>query len=305
MVSAPSPVTRRTETELGMGLMAVTMLAAPGMDALAKVLTATLSPGQVTWGRFAFQTLVLLPFMLAAGQRIRTAQARIHAARGALIGSALLLMIWALKYLPLANAIAIFFVEPLVLTLFSGLFLGERVGPRRLAAVVVGLAGALVVIRPTWSAFGWASVLPLGTAICFAGYLALTRHCAASEGPLPMQLWAGLFAALLLTAAIGLGEGLELPVLDPVWPAPRDWALLAALGLLSAVAHVLIAFAFRLAPAGILAPFQYVEIISATLLGFVLFGDFPDALTWLGTGLIIGSGLYVFVRERRLSRAAA
>jgi len=94
-----------------------------------------------------------------------------------------------------------------------------------------------------------------------------------------------------------------MPVLDPVWPTARDWTLLAALGLLSAVAHVLIALAFSLAPAGILAPFQYVEIISATLLGFVLFGDFPDALTWLGTALIIGSGLYVFVRERRLSRA--
>ena len=305
MIGSSAIRSRRTEVELGMALMAVTMLAAPGMDALAKILTATLSPGQVTWGRFAFQTAVLLPFMLVTGRSVRTAQARVHAARGALIGTALLLMIWALKYLPLANAIAIFFVEPLVLTLMSALFLGERIGPRRLAAVAVGLAGALVVIRPTWSAFGWASLLPLGTALCFAGYLTLTRHSAASEGPLAMQLWAGLFAALLLSVVIGLGEGLAIPVLDPVWPGTRDWALLAGLGLLSAVAHVMIAFAFRLAPAGILAPFQYVEIISATLLGFVLFGDFPDALTWLGTALIIGSGLYVFVRERRLSRAAA
>ncbi len=305
MSEARSLATGRSEVETGMALMAVTMLAAPGMDAIAKVLTATLSPGQVTWGRFAFQTAVLLPFVLASGRRVRTTRPGIHAARGALLGSALLLIIWALKYLPLANAIAIFFVEPLILTLFSALFLGERIGARRLAAVVVGLVGALVVIRPTWSAFGWASVLPLGTAVCFAGYLTLTRHSAASEGPLAMQLWAGLFAALLTSVAIGLGEALSIPVLDPVWPDARDWALLGSLGLLSAVFHVILAFAFRLAPAGILAPFQYVEIISATLLGLLLFGDFPDPVTWLGTGLIIGSGLYVFVRERRLSRAAA
>ncbi|MDX1609073.1 MAG: DMT family transporter [Halofilum sp. (in: g-proteobacteria)] len=293
---------RRSEVEIGMGLMALTMLAAPGMDAIAKLLGETLAPGQIAWGRFGFQTLLLLPFMLATGRRVRTGQAAVHAARGALLGTALLLLIWALQYLPLANALAIFFVEPLILTLFSALFLGERIGGRRLAAVVVGLAGALVVIRPNWAAFGWGAVLPLGTAICFAGYLTLTRHAVASEDPLALQLWAGLFAALLLTAAVLAGAGLALPVLDPVWPDGREWSLLVTLGLFSAVTHVLIATAFRLAPAGILAPFQYIEIVSATALGVLLFGDFPDAITWAGTALIIGSGLYVYARERKLAR---
>ncbi|MDZ7828216.1 MAG: DMT family transporter [Halofilum sp. (in: g-proteobacteria)] len=296
---------RRTEVETGMALMAVTMLMVPGLDAIAKILTATLAPGQVAWGRFLFQTLAILPLMLATGRRIRTAQPLLHVARGLLIAAALLLIIWALKYLPLANAIAIFFVEPLILTLMSAAFLGERIGIRRLAAVAIGLAGALIVIRPNWEAYGWAAILPLGTAICFAGYLTLTRHTAVDGDPLSMQLWAGFFAALGLSLTISLGDRFGIAVIDPVWPSLRDWALLVALGILSAVTHVILAFAFRLAAAGILAPFQYLEIISATLLGFVVFGDFPDTLTWLGTTLIIGSGLYVFLRERTLARGSS
>ena len=306
-MSTTAPATRapaRNSVELGMALMAVTMLLVPGIDAIAKILSSTLAPGQVAWGRFVFQTAVLLPFMLVTRRPVATRQAGIHAARGALLAGAILLLFWALKYLPIANAIAIFFVEPLILTLFSAVFLGERVGMRRLAAVVVGLIGALIVIRPNWALFGWAAVLPLGTAVCFAGYLSLTRHSAAAEDPLVMQLWAGIFAALALTVVVASGAGLEIAVLEPTWPAMTGWILLLALGLLSAVGHVMLAFAFRHAAAGILAPFQYIEIISATILGLVLFDDFPDTITWLGTALIIAAGLYVFVRERRVAARA-
>ncbi len=288
-----------------MGLMTVTMLMVPGIDAIAKVLSDTMAPGQVAWGRFVFQTGVLLPLMLILRARIGTAQPGIHAARGLLLAGAILLLFWALKYLPIANAIAIFFVEPLILTLMSAAFLGERLGKRRLAAVALGLVGALVVIRPNWALYGWAAILPLGAAVCFAGYLTLTRHAAAAEHPLAMQLWAGLFAALGLSATILIGEVWALAVIDPSWPAVREWALLLGLGLLSAIGHVMLAFAFRFAEAGILAPFQYLEIISATLLGLILFGDFPDALTWLGTAMIVAAGLHVFVHERSRARAAS
>ena len=296
-----APAMPAANVELGIGLMAAAMLMVPGIDAIAKILSATLAPGQVAWGRFVFQTAVLLPFMCLTRRRLLSGQAGIHAARGALLAGAILLLFWALKYLPIANAIAIFFVEPLILTLFSAVFLGERVGARRLTAVAVGLIGALIVIRPNWAAFGWAAVLPLGTAVCFAGYLTLTRHSAATGEPLAMQLWAGIFAALVLSITILLGEGFAIAPLDPVWPGLRDWLLLLALGVLSAIGHVMLAFAFRHAAAGILAPFQYLEIISATLLGLLVFGDFPDAITWAGTALIIGAGLYVFLRERRLA----
>ena len=295
--SAGEPVAYRS-AEFGMGLMTVAMLMVPGIDAIAKVLSATLAPGQVAWGRFVFQTVVLLPVMILLRARIATMQPGIHAARGLLLAGAILLLFWALKYLPIANAIAIFFVEPLILTLMSAAFLGERLGARRLAAVALGLAGALVVIRPNWALHGWAAILPLGTAICFAGYLTLTRHAAAAEHPLAMQLWAGLFAALGLSVTIAGGQASGIAVIDPSWPIPREWALLLALGLISAVGHVMLAFAFRFAEAGLLAPFQYLEIISATLLGLLLFGDFPDPLTWVGTTMIVAAGLYVFLHER-------
>ena len=301
--SGAGPAAQRSP-ELGMGLMTLAMLMVPGIDAIAKLLSATLAPGQVAWGRFVFQTALLLPVMLVLRARIGTAQPGIHAVRGTLLAAAILLLFWALKYLPIANAIAIFFVEPLILTLMSAAFLGERLGVRRLAAVLLGLAGALVVIRPNWAVYGWAAVLPLGTAVCFAGYLALTRHAAAAEHPLTMQFWAGVFAALVLTVAIAGGQVAGLSAIDPAWPATREWALLAALGLLSAIGHVMLAFAFRFTEAGILAPFQYLEIISATLLGVVLFGDFPDAITWAGTGMIVAAGLYVFLHERGRPQAA-
>ena len=114
-----------------------------------------------------------------------------------------------------------------------------------------------------------------------------------------MQLWAGLAAALGLTVVIGFGDGTGIGPIDPVLPAPGEWALLVGLGAFSATTHVTIAFAFRFAEAGILAPFQYLEIISATLLGLLFFGEFPDAMTWAGTALIVAAGLYVFLRERR------
>ncbi|WP_217495444.1 DMT family transporter [Halofilum ochraceum] len=295
----------RSSAETGMALMAVAMLLVPGLDAIAKTLTATLAPAQIAWGRFLFQTLTILPVLWLSGRTIRTGRPLLHGARGFLLAGALLLIIWAFQYLPLANAIAIFFVEPLILTLLSAAFLGERIGARRLAAVAVGLVGALIVIRPNWAMFGWAAVLPLGAAVCFAGYLALTRHSGDGEHPLAMQLWAGLAATLGLTAIIGFGDGTGIGPIDPVLPAPHEWALLVGLGAFSATTHVTIAFAFRFAEAGILAPFQYLEIISATLLGLLFFGEFPDAMTWAGTALIVAAGLYVFIRERRQPAAGA
>ncbi len=299
------PAGGRSSAETGMALMAVAMLLVPGLDAIAKTLTATLAPAQIAWGRFLFQTLAILPVLWFSGRAIRTSRPLLHGARGLLLAGALLLIIWAFQYLPLANAIAIFFVEPLILTLLSAAFLGERIGPRRLAAVAVGLIGALIVIRPNWAVFGWAAVLPLGAAVCFAGYLALTRHSGDSEHPLAMQLWAGAAATLGLTVVIGLGNGTGIGPLDPVLPEPGEWALLVGLGAFSATTHVMLAFAFRFAEAGILAPFQYLEIISATLLGLLFFGDFPDAMTWMGTALIVAAGLYVFLRERNQPTEAA
>ncbi len=291
-----------TQTERAMVLMIIAMLILPGIDAIAKWLSPTIAAGQIAWSRFFFQTLLMLPLFLRVPGRVLGPDLWLHAARGALIALATLLFFAALKFLPVADAIAIFFVEPLFLTLLAALFLGETLGWRRLSAVVMGLAGALLVIRPNFHAFGWAAALPLGTAGCFAVYLIITRQLAQREDPVRMQFYAGVFGALVMSAALGVGALTDAPVLVSVWPTAIEWALLAGLGLIATTGHLLVVHAFKRAPAGILAPFQYVEIIGATVLGLVIFGDFPDLLTWCGVAVIVASGIYVFHRERTLAR---
>jgi len=292
------------ELQHGMLLMIAGMLLLPGMDAIAKGLSGAVSPGQVAWSRFFFQVLILLPFVLRAGG-LRVSRALwIHAARGFLIALATLLFYTALVRLPLADAISIFFVEPFILTLLSALFLGERIGWRRVLAVGVGFCGALIIIRPSYGLFGLTALLPMGAALAFATYVVLTRWLVRAESAVTMQFYAGLFGCLTMTAALWLGMEAGIGFLAPAWPTLQEWALLAALGLIGTAGHMLIVLAIRRVGASLVAPFQYLEIISATILGLVFFGDFPDPTTWLGVAIIIASGFYVFLRERRIAAQA-
>lgn len=281
-----------------MVLMIIGMLIIPGIDAIAKWLSASIPAGQVAWSRLLFQTLLMLPLFLRAPGMLFSSDIIIHAARGGLISIATLFFFAALKYLPMTDAIAIFFVEPLILTLLAAVFLGEKIGWRRLSAVVVGFTGALIVIRPNFQTFGWAAALPLGTAFSFAVYLILTRQLAQREHPVRMQFYSGVFGGIIMSIALGFGAATDIQVLSVVWPTAFEWVLLAGLGVIGTTAHLLVVYAFQRAPAGVLAPFQYIEIIGATILGLVIFGDFPDALTWCGVAIIVASGLYVFHRER-------
>ena len=289
-----APESRRV---LAMTLMFLGMLVMPGVDAIAKGLSGHIASGQVTWSRFFFQTLLMLPLFLRSGGLGSPRSLTLHALRGALIALATLLFFTALKFLPMAETISIFFVEPLVLTLLSAWILGERVGWRQVAAVLAGFAGALMIIRPSFADQGLVAFLPLGAAVSFAFYLLLTRWVAQRETPERMQLFSGLFAMLGMTAALSIGHAGGIEVLSVVAPSSREWLLLATLGAIAAVGHLLVVHAFRRAPANVLAPFRYVEILGATLLGYLVFGDFPDRLAWMGVAIIVGSGLYVFRRE--------
>ena len=279
-------------------LMIAAVLLLPGIDAIAKYLSSSVSAGQVTWSRFVFQSLFMLPLALRVRSRTPRPNLLVNAARGALLAGATLLFFAALKHLPIADAISIFFVEPLILTLLSALLLGEHVGWRRISAVLVGLVGAGLVIQPNFAAAGTPALYPLGAAACFAFYLVLTRKFAQREAPEMMQFLAGLAGVVVMSLALLAGRWFEAPVLETVWPTQTEWAWLALLGLIATVGHLLMVAAFARAHASLLAPFQYVELVSATILGFVVFGDFPEAATWFGVAIIVGSGLYVFHRER-------
>ncbi len=282
--------------------MIIAMILLPGIDAIAKSLSTYIPSGQITWSRFFFQSLFLFPLVLRESNGFRIQKPALHVARGVLIAVATLFFFSALKYLPMADSIAIFFVEPLILILLSAVFLNEHIGWRRSTAALVGFIGALIIIRPDYEVFGAVALLPLCSAVCFAFYLILTRKLAQIQKAVTMQFYAGIFGALTMSLALGVGSILEISVLDPVWPEPRHWLLMACLGAIATAGHMFVVNSLRYAPANVLAPFQYLEIISATLLGLIVFGDFPDMMTWLGVAIIVSSGIYVFYRERLASR---
>ncbi len=222
-----------------------------------------------------------------------------------MIAFATLFFFTGLAYLPMADAIAIFFIEPMLVTLLSVLFLGETIHWRRITAISLGFAGALIVIRPTFAEVGFNALYPVGAACCFSVYILLTRRLVRDEDPIRLQFLGGVFGCLVMTFALGFGAGYEIGVLSVVSPTTTHWLLLAALGLIAALCHLLVVYAYQRAAVGLLAPFQYVEIIGATILGLVVFSDFPDPITWLGIAIIVTSGIYVFRREARLERQQA
>ncbi|MGI9405814.1 MAG: DMT family transporter, partial [Hyphomicrobiaceae bacterium] len=295
---------RRGNVEKGMLIMAFAMLWLPLIDTFAKLLSDTVQAGQVSWSRFFFQTVLLAPLALMRVRSWQLSQMPVHAARGALIAIATLFFFAALKVLPLADAISIFFIEPLILTLLSVTILGETIGWRRFVAIVAGFAGALIVIQPSYDVFGVRALLPLGTALSFALYLMLTRRVAQREDPITIQFMAGVFGLIIMTAALFAGAAFDIPVITPVWPTQYEWMLLAGVGVVATSGHLLVVHAFKRAEAGILAPFQYLEIIPSVILGLVIFGDFPNVLTWCGIAIIVASGYYVFHRERTIAREA-
>ena len=298
---------------LGILLMIGFTATAPVMDAFAKLAAPTIPVGQIAAARFVLQAIILWPLVLWLGLTappLRGDRA-LYFVRALLILIATSAFFAALRVMPIADAIAIFFVEPFILSLLGAVFLGETIGWRRIAACAVGFAGALLVIRPSFSAFGAVAMLPVLTAFCFACYLVLTRHIARRIPAVALQFWTAMAATVIILPLLAIGHTLPLPgffddapfhPLQVVLPQGKVWIWLAGVGGMAAVSHLMISFALRHTPAGTLAPLQYLEIVAATALGFAIFGDFPDVQTLAGIALIIGSGIYVFVRERRLER---
>ncbi len=297
-------------------LLVFAMLLLPLMDTAAKSLSTDydLAPASVGLGRFAGQfTFVLLGIALSRTILTRRLQpdrprptlmpARplIHMVRGALHGGGSMLFFVAVKYMPLADTIAVFFIEPMILLALSALFLGEYVGwPRRIASAI-GFCGALLVVQPSYELFGAVALLPLLAALMFAVYLLITRRFSAGEHPVTMQLWSAAGGMITIGACIVLGELLGGVDYRFTLPNLRDEiALIAVMGVISTASHIAVVMAYQLAPASVLAPFSYLEIVSATIFGYVVFDEFPGGLQWVGIVIIVGTGFFIFLRERHL-----
>ncbi|MEE4345295.1 MAG: DMT family transporter [Paracoccaceae bacterium] len=292
---------------LGILLMLGFCAVAPLADAVAKILGETVPLMMAVFARFAVQALLLVPLVVATGRvwRLRGRILRLVVLRTALHIAGITLMFSALKYLPLADAIAIAFVMPFVLLLLGHTILGEEVGPRRLIACIVGFLGTLLVIQPSFAEVGWPALLPVGVAVVFAAFILVTRLVARETDPIGLQAVSGVMAsAVLLPVLLILGDsGPE--AMRLMMPDGRDWALLIGVGILGTLGHLLMTWSLRFAPASTLAPMQYLEIPFATLIGWLIWRDLPDGLAAIGIAITVASGLYIVMRERNLSRAAA
>lgn len=289
----------------GIGIMTIAMLIVPSMDVMAKVLTREMSGLEVALGRFVAQFIMaaIVGVAIGEGRRLVPPSLPAHLLRGFFIAATSMLFFSALAVMPLTDALAIAFAEPMILTAVSPWLLGETVGWRRWSACGVGFIGTLMIIRPSFEQFGATALLPLGAAFTFAGYHVMTRRLSGQGGLVAIQFATG-FAGLISVAPILVAARAAGFVAEPiVMPSAFALGIFAVVGALSFLTHGMIIKAFALAPAAVLAPFGYLEIVTATILGYVVFGDFPDGPTWGGIGLIMASGLYIVHRERLRGRS--
>lgn len=299
--AAPVPTDRIV---LGIALMIGFCITAPLLDTASKLAAATVPVGQITTLRFVIQGALMLPVCLFLGfdLRLRRALWRPVFWRAVFLILSTYCFVAAIRVMPIADALAIAFVEPFILLLLGKLLFAEAVGPRRISAAVVGFGGALLVIQPSFAAFGWVALFPLGTAVFFAFYMLATRSLSRALHPIPMQFHTSVVAALICLPLMGLAGVFAIPTLDPIWPSAIAWLWLFGVGAASALSHLLMSYALRFAPSATLAPLHYFEIVTAVALGVAVFDDLPTPLSFAGIAIITVSGLYVFYRERQVER---
>lgn len=305
MTSATAPGIARPDDRSavlrGLGLVTLAMILLPGQDTVAKYLSGDMSAGQIAFVRFLLQSLFTLPFLLYFQGLRGLVPNRLwpNLLRGALIAASSTLFFLAIATMPLADALAIFFIEPFILTILSALVDKEHVGWRRQIAVVTGFIGVLIVVQPSWAVFGPMSLVPAIGGSIFAVYALMNRRLSAYDSPLAMQFTAGVAAMGILGLVLLIGGFAGVANLAMSPPDMRGVGLLLLMGIFGTSGHLLFVRAARLVPSSLIAPMQYVEIVSAALLGYIVFGDFPSLTKWLGIAIIVGSGAYVFWRESR------
>lgn len=287
----------------GIALMIGFCAVAPLGDAIAKLLGETVPLGQLLVVRFFAQAVLLLPIIWLTGRSFAMSPRvlRLTVVRTLLHVLGIAAMFTALRFLPLADAVAIAFVMPFIMLLLGRFVLGEEVGPRRLAACTVGFAGTLLVIQPSFSDVGWPALLPLLVALSFALYMLVSRQVAKDADPLALQAAGGMMATPILFAAVWWGNDRGIDFLSVVDPTRREVLLLLAIGCLGTFAHLLMTWSLRFAPSATLAPIQYFEIPFATLIGWLVFRDLPNGLATLGIVITVSAGLYIVFRERRIA----
>lgn len=299
-----SPIPKRDQTLRGVMLMLGFCILAPLLDASSKLATDAIPVGQITAFRFVFQGLCMLPVILLMRLNWHVAPRDL----GLLTVRAICLMlstysfVSSVQYMPIADAIAIVFVMPFILMFLGKIIFGNPIGPNRIYASMVGFAGAMLVIQPSLDTYGLVALFPLGCALTFSFYEMATQAMSNRVHPVTMQLHTSIAGAIICLPLLWLFDGSGLTELDPVTPDALNWLWLFGVGFWAAISHLSMTVAMKYAPAATLAPLHYLELPMAVFLGYAIWGDFPNALTWCGIALIVGSGLYIIRHEHLSSR---
>ena len=274
-------------------LLAWVML--PIMDGFAKYLSSDLPVLQITWARYFFTVAFTLPIMFFFFRKnlVWTDKPKLQLIRGLILLTANVCFFYSILIISLAKALTLAFIAPLIVTAFSPIFLGEKVGFRRWSAVIIGFIGSMVVIRPGFVEINLASLAALGTGVMYGFYLIITRKLSSSDNPLLTLLLTGVVGAIIISF-----------VMPFVWikPTLNQWSMMAAIGIFACVGHLFIILSLKYADASKLAPFSYFEIVTNIIIGYYFFSDFPDKWTFLGLFIIILSGIYISRRENIVKR---
>ncbi len=288
MLQADSARNRLT----GIGLVSLTYLLFSLLDGSAKWLVAGMPVIMVVWLRFVSQVLIAgaVLFPLRGFALVKTDHLRWHVLRALMFVAMTGINFWALQYLQLTVTSSIFFMVPIIIALVSAPLLGERLDRGRWAAIIAGFVGVLVIVRPGSADFHPAMLASVVNAVLYALFMLMTRRLAAYDSPETIQYLPAIGAVILLTPfAIAAWE----------WPDTwLEWTVACLLGVLGGAGHYLLALAHRYAPASVIAPFLYQQVLYMALFGYLVFGDVPSAAVWIGAAIVVSSGLYLFSRER-------
>lgn len=290
-IDAQSAEDRRKRL-IAIGLMCGALFCFACLDATAKWLSQHVDPLQAAWARYIGSVVIVSLFVnqYTTPGVSRTLRPWLQGFRSLLLLGSTVLNFFALKYLQLAESISIQFATPFLIALLAGPMLGEWVGQRRMIAICIGFLGVLIVTRPGFGGLHPAAFLSMLGTICYALYGITTRMLAASDSSRTTMFYSGLAGVALMT-----------PIMPFVWSTPEAWLvwlLLASIGFYGAFGHWLLILAHARAPAPILAPFIYGQLLWMLLLGYIVFGELPDRWTMIGAGVVISSGLYLLYRER-------
>ena len=292
---------------IGILLMFGFCILAPLGDGIAKLLSTSLPLLGLLAARFVIQAVILLPIVLAMRVSLvmNKRVLRLTIARTILHILGIGAMFLSLRYLPLADAVAIAFVMPFILLLLGRTFLDEYIGQRRIVACAIGFCGTLLVIQPSFASVGWPALLPLLVAVVFALFILVTRVVAKEVDPMVLQTVSGGMASAILVPLVLFLYGVDFakPSSPPFGPARYD--LILTLGVVGTFAHLLMTWSLRFAPSATLAPMQYLEIPFAALVGWLFFREFPNGLALIGIIIIVSAGLFIVWREQMIARQLA